>query len=165
MAKSGEGRSTVEYLIEKDRLELVASDGSAVVAEQILGRAELRIATSRAGLEAGDVDGAFVAAYDAYRMSAECLLAHQCLRATGGEGSHMTVEDAVSAQFAGQIEPFAKPTFERFRRTRHIAQYFDPQAAEITHSDSEWAIKTAASAVDGARRITQATELSRFEPS
>jgi len=47
MAKSDEGRSTVEYLIGKGRLELVASGGSAGVAEQILGRVELRIATSR----------------------------------------------------------------------------------------------------------------------
>ena len=29
----------------------------------------------------------------------------------------MTVEDAVSAQFTIDIPAFAKPTFERFRRT------------------------------------------------
>jgi hypothetical protein len=56
--------------------------------------------------------------------------------ATGGEGSHMTVEDAVSAQFAGDIPVFAKPAFERFRRTRHSAQYFDPDAAPITNADA-----------------------------
>lgn len=42
-------------------------------------------------------------------------------RATGGEGSHMTVEDAVGAQFADRVAGFAKPTFERLRRTRHLA--------------------------------------------
>ncbi len=41
-------------------------------------------------------------------------------------GSHMAVEDAVSAQFRAEIPAFAKPTFERFRRARHSAQYFDP---------------------------------------
>jgi hypothetical protein len=56
---------------------------------------------------------------DAYRMAAESLLARQGLRATGGGGSHMTVEDAASVQFAEEIPAFAKPTFERFRRTRH----------------------------------------------
>lgn len=72
---------------------------------------------------------AYVAAYDACRMAAESLLTRQGLHATGGDGSHMTVEDAVSAQFAADIPAFAKPTFERFRRTRHSAQYFDPAAA------------------------------------
>jgi hypothetical protein len=54
----------------------------------------------------------------------------------------MTVEDAVSAQFALDIPAFAKPTFERFRRTRHSAQYFDPAAAPITEADASWALQT-----------------------
>ncbi len=54
-------------------------------------------------------------------MAAEALLARQALRATGGDGSHMAVEDAVSAQFQTEIPAFAKPTFERFRRARHSA--------------------------------------------
>ena len=103
------------------------------MAATLLQRAERRLeTTARAALNGGDVDGAYVAAYDAYRMTAEALLACQGLRATGGDGSHMTVEDAVSAQFALDIPAFAKPTFERFRRTRHSAQYFDPDAAPIT---------------------------------
>jgi hypothetical protein len=31
------------------------------------------------------------------------------------------IEDAVSAQFGADIPAFLKPTFERFRRTRHSA--------------------------------------------
>jgi hypothetical protein len=50
-------------------------------------------------------------------MAAESLLARQGLRATGGDGSHMAVEDAVSAQFATDIRAFAKPTFERLAHT------------------------------------------------
>ena len=69
--------------------------------------------TATAALAGGDVDGAYVAAYDAYRMAAEALLARQALRATGGDGSHMAVEDAVSAQFKDDVPAFAKPTFER----------------------------------------------------
>ena len=53
----------------------------------------------------------------------------------------MTVEDAVSAQFAEDIPAFAKPTFERFRRTRHSAQYFDPKATPITRPDASWRLK------------------------
>jgi len=62
--------------------------------------------TATAALAGGDVDGAYVAAYDAYRMAAEALLARQALRATGGDGSHMAVEDAVSAQFRAEIPAF-----------------------------------------------------------
>lgn len=110
---------------------------------------------SAAALAGGDVDGAYVAAYDAYRMAAESLLARQGLRATGGDGSHMAVEDAVAAQFVTEIPEFAKPTFERFRRTRHSAQYFDPDAAPITEPDASWAIEKAATAVSRVRALLE----------
>lgn len=121
-------------------------------------RATLRLeATAVSALENGDVDGAYAAAYDAYRMAAEALLGRQGLRATGGDGSHMSVEDAVSAQFAGEIPAFAKPTFERLRRTRHIAQYFDPTAPPITKSDAEWAIEKATAALAGTKDLLSGT--------
>jgi hypothetical protein len=88
-----------------------------------------------------------------WARAAEALLAWQGMRATGGDGSHMTVEDAVSAQFAVEIPAFAKPAFERFRRTRHSAQYFDPNAAPITKADAAWAIEKATAALAGARRV------------
>ena len=65
----------------------------------------------------------------------------------------MTVEDAVSAQFAAEIPAFSKPTFERFRRTRHSAQYFDPKAAPITKADTSWAIEKATDALSGVRAL------------
>jgi hypothetical protein len=71
-------------------------------------------------------------------MAGESLLARQQLRATGRDGSHMAVEDAVSAQFSSGIPAFAKPVFEQVRRTRHNAQYFDPDAAPITEADAAW---------------------------
>jgi hypothetical protein len=108
------------------------------------------------------VDGAFVAAYDAYRMAAESLLARQALRATGGDGSHMAVEDAVSAQFRAKIPAFAEPTFERFRRARHAAQYFDPSAAPLTESDATWAIGKAMQALSGVRTLLAASPPERF---
>jgi hypothetical protein len=105
--------------------------------------------TATAALAGGDVDGAYVAAYDAYRMAAEALLARQALRATGGDGSHMAVEDAVSAQFSAEIPVFGKPMFERLRGARHSAQYFDPTAAPLTASDATWAIEKAKEALMG----------------
>jgi hypothetical protein len=157
------GERTVSFLIDKGRLESFEAAGLAAPAEALVGRAARRVeTTAAAALQGGDVDGAYVAAYDAYRMVAESLLARQGLRATGGDGSHMAVEDAVSAQFADRIEAFAKPTFERFRRTRHSAQYFDPAAASITEADAAWAIEKATSALVGARALLGATPPGRF---
>jgi len=95
-------------------------------------------------------------------MAAETLLARQGLRATGGDGSHMAVEDAVSAQFAADIPAFAKPTFERLRRTRHTAQYFDPSAAPITEADASWAIGKATAALSGVKALLAGSPPERF---
>jgi hypothetical protein len=110
------------------------------------------------------VDGAYMAAYDAYRMAAEALLVRQALRATGGDGSHMAVEDAVSAQFRVEIPAFAKPTFERFRRARHSAQYFDPSAPPLTaeRADAGWAIEKAKEALAGVKALLAASPPERF---
>ena len=164
MARWTKGERTVRFLIDRGRLESFAAPDLAEVADAHVKRAELRVeATATAALEKGDVDGAYAAAYDAYRMAAESLLARQGLRATGGDGSHMTVEDAVSAQFAADIAAFAKPAFERLRRTRHTAQYFDPTAAPITAADASWAIDKAVSALAGVKELlTQSPAPGRF---
>ena len=157
------GEPVVQFLIARDRLESFVAADPALLAHVQLARAALRVeATAVEALKAGDIDGAYVAACDAYRMAAESLLACQGLRATGGDGSHVAVEDAVSAQFAAEISAFVKPTFERFRRTRHSAQYFDPSAAPITKSDAVWAIEKATAAVAGAKVLLSASSLGRF---
>jgi hypothetical protein len=69
----------------------------------------------------------------------------------------MSVEDAVSAQFAAGI-----PAFERLRRTRHTAQYFDPSAAPISKQDAEWAIEKATAALSGVKALLLATPPERF---
>lgn len=143
------GERTVDFLVQRGRLEAISVTDVAAAAATALDRAVLRLRTAAGGLEAGDVDGA----YDAYRMAAESLLVRQGLRATGGEGSHVTVEDAVSAQFAGDITTYAKPTFERFRRTRHAAQYFDPSAPPIERDDAEWALQTSRRAIDAVQAL------------
>ena len=163
MARWEKGERTVQYLVEKGRLESFEADDFGAQAAALIGRATLRVDTTAAtALEGGDVDGAYVAAYDAYRMAAEALLAQQGLRAAGGDGSHMTVEDAVSAQFGTDIPAFVKPTFERLRRTRHSAQYFDPNAAPITKADASWAIDKAKAALAGAKAMLAASPPGRF---
>jgi hypothetical protein len=163
MARWAKGERSVQFLVDRNRLESFEAEGLAALAEALIGRAARRLeTTAAAALAGGDVDGAYLAAYDAYRMAAEALLARQALRATGGDGSHMAVEDAVSAQFATDIPAFAKPTFERFRRTRHSAQYFDPSAAPITTSDASWAIEKATAALSGAKALLAASPPGRF---
>lgn len=153
MATPSDGRNTIEYLLGRDRLERIDGRTAGDSAIAIIGRAARRLLTAGGGLKVGDVEGAFAAAYDAYRMAAEALLIRQGLRATGGEGSHMTVEDAISGQYAKLIPGFAKPTFERLRRTRHAAQYFDPSSAEISAEDSEWALTTSQTVVEAVERL------------
>jgi hypothetical protein len=154
VARWVKGERTVDYLIERARLESFEAGDLGALADALVVRAARRVeTTASAALAGGDVDGAYVAAYDAYRMAAESLLARQGLRSTGGDGSHMTVEDAVSAQFAADIPEFAKPTFERFRRTRHSAQYFDPDAAPITEADASWAVAKATAALSGVGKL------------
>lgn len=159
----GRRRKTVQYLVDKGRLEGLEVEDPGALVEALIRRAVLRVeTTATAALAGGDVDGAYAAAYDAYRMAADALLAQQALRATGGDGSHMAVEDAVSAQFAAGIPAFAKPTFERLRRTRHSAQYLDPSAPPITTSDASWAIQKAKAALSGVRGLLAASPPERF---
>src|ERR1700689_930476 len=136
MAGASRGERTATLVVGRNRLERFEAADLGMLTEALIGRAVLRVeTTATAALAGGDVDGAFVAAYDAYRMAAEALLARQALRATGGDGSHMAVEDAVSAQFGADIPAFAKPAFERLRRARHSAQSFDPSAPPLIASD------------------------------
>ena len=75
MARWKKGERTVQFLIDRARLETVEVEDLAASADALITRAALRVeATAAAALAAGDVDGAYVAAYDAYRMAAEALL-------------------------------------------------------------------------------------------
>lgn len=87
MACWARGIQTVQFLVDRNRLESFEAEDLAGLTEALIGRAELRVeTTATAALAGGDVDGGFVAAYDAYRMTAEALLAgKRCvlLAATG----------------------------------------------------------------------------------
>jgi hypothetical protein len=74
-----------------------------------------------------------------------------------------TVEDATSAQFANQLPGYSKATFERFRKTRHSAQYFDPSAPPLEQADATWALEVSRAAVDGVAEILRSEPLERFE--
>jgi len=72
VARWKKGERTVQFLIDRARLETVEVEDLVASADALITRAALRVeATAAAALRAGDVDGAYVAAYDAYRMAAE----------------------------------------------------------------------------------------------
>lgn len=75
MVRWARGEQAVQFLIERGRLESFKASDLTSLADTQVGRATLRLeATAVSALEKGDVDGAYVAAYDAYRMTAEALL-------------------------------------------------------------------------------------------
>ena len=82
-----------------------------------------------------------------------CCCSVRGLRATGGDGSHVAVEDAVSAQFADRIAGFTKARFERMRQGRHASQYFDPSRPEKTDEDARWALELAGEVLAATREL------------
>ena len=137
------GTNTIEFLVGRNKLERISTDDLGPATAVLVQRATKRLETAKGALAAEDFDGAFTNAYDVYRMAGEALLLVQGLRATGGDGSHVTVEDAVCAQFGGVVEDFNKAIYECFRQGRHAAQYFHPSKAEKTRPDAGWALSTA----------------------
>ena len=153
-----DGEKAIDFLLERGRLERVAADVEAACAA-LLERAAKRLDTARAAMSGEDWEGAFSNAYDVYRMAAEVLLLRQGLRATGGDGSHVAVEDAVSGQFAGEIVGFSKVRFERMRQGRHASQYFDPARPEKTNDDARWAVELADGVLAATERLLRSGQL------
>ncbi|WP_420443115.1 hypothetical protein [Candidatus Poriferisodalis sp.] len=158
------GKSAIDYLIKDGRLESVSERGREQAADRLIQDASKRLDSARRLMES-DTGSAFSLAYDAYRMAADSLLALQCLRATGGDGSHRILEDAISAQFGNRIPSFSKPRFEQFRQMRNASQYPDYESPDLTDSDAQWAIDLAGDAVSGAQDLTGVVELGPYRPS
>lgn len=156
-----QGSSAIDFLIERERLESVSEEGRDKAADRLIHDASKRLRSARS-LLGSDSGSAFSLAYDAYRMAADSLLARQCLRATGGEGSHRTVEEAVSSQFGDVISAFSKPEFEQFRQMRNASQDPDFESPELTHSDAQWAVSLADDALSGAQDLTSSVELGPY---
>jgi hypothetical protein len=155
------GERAVGFLLERGRLESVSADVEEAC-NALLERAAKRLTTARAAATGEDWEGAFANAYDVYRMAAEVLLLRQGLRATGGDGSHVAVEDAVSAQFGDLIGGFMKVRFERMRQGRHASQYFDPTRPEKTDQDAGWALHLAGEVLPATRELVGSGRLDLY---
>jgi hypothetical protein len=86
-------------------------------------------------------------------MGAEVLLLRQGLRATGGEGSHVVVEDAVSAQFSDRISGYSKVRFERMRQGSTCVAVFRPVPAGEDDDDARWALELAEEVLAATREL------------
>ena len=155
------GEKVIGFLLERGRLESVAADVEGACGA-LLERATKRLETARAAMTGEDWEGAFANAYDVYRMGAEVLLLRQGLRATGGDGSHVAVEDAVSAQFSDGITGLSKVRFERMRQGRHASQYFDPARPEKTDDDARWALELAEGVLAATRELLESGRLDLY---
>lgn len=140
-AGRGEGTNTIEFLVGRNKLERISTDDLGPATAVLVQRATKRLETAKGALAAEDFDGAFTNAYDVYRMAGEALLLVQGLRATGGDGSAVTVGRSLRSLAA--VEDFNKAIYECFRQGRHAAQYFDPSQGGKTGPDAGWALSTA----------------------
>jgi hypothetical protein len=82
--------------------------------------------------------------------------------ARGEQAVQFLVDRNRLESFKAEIPAFTKPTFERFRRTRHSAQYFDPSTPPLTASDATWAIEKAKEALSGVKALLAAPPPERF---
>lgn len=94
------GSETVERLIAEGRLESIT--GAAASSEMHLQSAEAMVQSAQRE-QAQNPEAAYLLAYDAVRKTATGLLAQQGLRPRQS-GHHVTVEEAVRAQFGGDFD-------------------------------------------------------------
>lgn len=131
------GRLVIERLIEERRLDVVVPDPS-VVARQ-LAYADQHLASARANVEQFPLP-AFTSAYDGARLTMSAVLEHQGLRAHA-EGSHVTVEEATSAQISEAVGR----KFRAIRLLRHASEYPAPGREGADYEDAIEAIRFAES--------------------
>lgn len=94
------GREVIDRLLQESRLTRVAANRA--LAEDYLRQARQHLVSAQE-LHASDPEGAFQLAYDAARKALAAILVNQGLRASG-EGSHVTIHQAVSAQLGPSHE-------------------------------------------------------------
>lgn len=156
MARWNKGSEVIERLLEARHLEEVPADADTVDRLIATARRHIESATNSADF---DPEGALSLAYDAARKAATAVLAHQGLRPTSA-GGHITVVDAVNAQFPG-VEGLK--SLDRLRRRRNQAEYPDPRDYDpVTSDEVDDAVAAASACVDAAEKLLAAPQLGLF---
>ncbi|MGL5830228.1 MAG: hypothetical protein ACRC0L_11755 [Angustibacter sp.] len=125
------GCATIDELIREGRLERIS--GHAANGNHLIRSAEALLSSASRELHQNP-EAAYVLIYDAARKAATALLLHQGLRPKSS-GHHVTVEQAVRAQFGG---PFS--AFGALRRRRGEIEYPQGGEDEVTSSEAEQAL-------------------------
>jgi hypothetical protein len=156
MSRWAKGADQVTALIETRQMQRVIADADTVAA--LLGSARRHVESARL-TASQDPEAAYSLAYDAARKSATALLNHQGLRPTTA-GGHITVVDAIRAQFPGVP---GLTSLDRLRRRRNQAEYPDPRSYDpITPDETDDAIKVAADCIASSERLLELDQLGIF---
>lgn len=156
MARWNKGSEVIERLLEDHHLEEVPADGETV--DRLIATARRHVASATRNAES-DPEGALALAYDAARKTATALLAHQGLRPTSS-GGHISVVDAINAQFPG-VEGLR--SIDRLRRRRNQAEYPDPRDYDpVTTDEVGDAIAAASACLNAAEKLLDAPQLGLF---
>lgn len=116
MAPWPTGQQVIARMVREGRLEHVPGDPDRT--EDLIVTTETKLRSAQLLTET-DPDSAYTLAYDAARFLLNALLAAQGLRVKGGaEAGHLTLQEAVQAQF-GDLFRF----FPRMRRIRNELEY------------------------------------------
>jgi hypothetical protein len=138
------GSDTVERLINEGRLESIT--GVAASGDMHLRSARALLASAQREA-ASNPEAAYLLAYDAARKAATGLLAHQGLRPRQ-TGHHVTVEEAVRAQFSGDFHRMGA-----LRRRRAEIEYPLAPGDETTKDEAVAAVEDVTKIIDAAEQL------------
>ena len=139
------GALVVRRLIEENRLAQVVPD--LELAARQLRHAHQSLDAAREQAERFPMP-AFTSVYDASRLALAALLEHQGLRARA-DGSHLTVEETVTAQ----IGPALGRKFRALRLLRHSTEYPSPGDTDITVDDVREALQLTETLLPAVERL------------
>jgi hypothetical protein len=146
------GRATVDQLLAEGRLEPVtaaAADGTTWLAS---AGALLESARRESRI---NPEAAYVLAYDAARKASTALVVQQGLRPKA-TGHHVTVEQAIRAQFGGPFDRFGA-----LRRRRSEIEYPQRPGDDITAAEAESATAAAQAIHDAATALLPQLDIYR----
>jgi len=150
----------IEYLVERGRLEKVASRPQT--AAHLLVEARRHLASAQVLAETADVSLAFVAAYDAARKALSAILAVQGIRVKGGDGGHSVLLDAIRPQFPDERQVLQR--FDWMRTVRNNTEYPDFATPSASREDVADAQAAAAAIVDVAARFVTSRPIQAHGP-
>ena len=152
--KSPTPETGLDYLVARGRLERIEPRASA--AQHLLAESRRHLASAQMLSETEDVSMAFISAYDAARKSLTAVLSIMGFRATGGDGGHAVVSDAVRIMCPDQKRILQR--FDWMRNVRNSTEYPDANRPTATPEDVVEGMETAEMLVELAEEFVSRGE-------